>query len=124
MPATVACLCCRYTFSCSSSVQRALLLRLQQRAVAEQQHLAAPDGGAAMLLQPWRNVTFNGHRLMPQLLTDLRRLAMPACGTLSLDFVSHAVRASPDLPVAQLLAHCTPVRPHHTVQVGGHLAQL
>lgn len=96
-------LCCRYSFSCSSAIQRALLLRLLQVAAAEQEHMAEHNPSAAVLLQPWRNVAFNGGHIMPQLLTDLRRLAIPRSGTVTLDYVSHVVRyclRRPIVPVA------------------------
>lgn len=79
-------------FSCSSAVQRAQLLRLQLVASAEQAHMAALDPAAAAILQPWRSVALNGGRIAPQLLADLRRLAMPCSGTVTLDYVSYAVR--------------------------------
>nr|CAG9553000.1 UM005_0337.1 [Ulva compressa] len=98
----------RYTFSCSSGVQRAQLLRLQLLASAEQAHMAARDPASAVILQPWRNLALNGARVMPQLLTDLRRLAMPRSGTVTLDYVSHTHMAAPQRSVPGAVAGCTP----------------
>lgn len=93
---------CRYTFECSCADHRAMLLRLQQLGAAEQAFLnanprfGAPGGTAAgeppLPPQPWRNVQYNSHSVAPLLLRDLRRLAIPHEGRVTLDFVSHIVR--------------------------------
>lgn len=79
-----------------------MLLRLQQLGAAEQAFLLAnPTAVAAgasaateppLPPQPWRNVQYNLQPIAPLLLRDLRRLAIPHEGQLTLDFVSHIVR--------------------------------
>lgn len=85
-----------------------MLLRLQQLGAAEQAFLLAnPTAVAAgasaatgvsaateppLPPQPWRNVLYNLQPIAPLLLRDLRRLAIPHEGQVTLDFVSHIVR--------------------------------
>jgi hypothetical protein len=96
---------CRYTFECSCADQRAMLLRLQQLGAAEQAFLrthpraaaSASAGDQHLPPQPWRNVLYNSRPIATQLLQDLRRLAIPREGCVTMDFVSHIVRRSPVL---------------------------
>lgn len=38
--------------------------------------------------QMWRNLTYNGRPIMPDLLLDLRQYTLPGMGTVELDYVS------------------------------------